>query len=338
MYKKPGESYTIDDLIMDESFVNYHLHSNRADELFWKEWIASHPEKKALVKKAEELIATLSITISEAEYQEELSKITEAINKPGNKTEMTLLNWNRRPFFAERRRLVRYLVPVFLVLIFAGYFLMNYFKNTGGELSQTSNAGSNPLMLTLSDSTVVTLAPHSILRYPAQFNIKQRNVYLEGDAGFYVKRNEQAPFKVYVENMVTTVLGTGFNIKKSGDSALMVDLLKGKLKVEINNKTGSPEPIMLTPGESAIYVRNSQHFYKTVFVPRFSFSFHQNDFGEVAAQIKNVFGVTLINQSIKKHWRFTGNFKNRSANEIIEYISEVERLSFSVSGDTILIK
>lgn len=338
MYKKPGESYTIDDFIMDESFVNYHLRSNKADELFWKDWIASHPEKKELVKKAQELIDTLSITLSEEEYQEELSKITAAINKTDGRQVFSLVSRNERKQLGERRPAILYLVPVFTILLFAGYFLVKHFQKATTVFSQTINTGSNSMEVTLSDSTIVTLAPHSVLKYPARFGNNERKVYLQGDAGFNVKRNEQAPFTVYVENMVTTVLGTVFNIKKSGDSALMVNLLKGKLKVEINNNSGSPDPIVLAPGESATYVRNNQHFYKTEFVPRFNLSFRKNDFGEVAAAIKKVFGVTVINKSDKKHWRFTGDFKNKSAKEIIESISEVERLSFGVSGDTILIK
>ena len=338
MYKKPGENYTIEDFIMDESFVNYHLRSNKADELFWKEWIEAHPEKKELVKKAKELIGTLSITLSEEEYQEELSKITAAINKTDERPVFSLLDWNKKKQIPGRRPSIKYVVPIFLLLLFAGYFFMNRSQKSSYEFSQTTNTGTSAVELVLSDLTVVTLAPHSILRYPAKFTSDDRKVYLEGDAGFNVKRNEKVPFKVYVENMVTTVLGTVFNIKKLGDSALKVDLLKGKLNVEINNENGSPEPILLAQGESAIYVRNNQHFYKSIFVPRFSLSFRQNNFDEVSAEIKKVFGVQMINLSNKKHWRFTGNFQNKSAKEIIESISEVERLSYSINGDTILIK
>ena len=338
MYKKPGEHYTIDDFIMDESFVNYHFHSNRADEQFWKDWISSHPEKKELVKKAQELIETLSISLSEEEYNEELAKITAAINKTRDQPVFSSLNWNKQQQTVKRRRVILYMLPFFIALLFAGYFLLNRSQKSTYVLAQTINTGISSVEITLSDSTVVTLAPQGILKYPVKFSNSDRKVYLEGDAGFNVKRNEKAPFKVYVENMVTTVLGTVFNIKKSGDSALTVDLLKGKLNVEINNQSGSPEPILLTPGESAIYVRNNHHFYKTIFIPRFNLSFRQNDFDEVSAEMKKVFGVSLINKSNKKHWRFTGNFKNKSAKEIIESISQVERLSFSISGDTILIK
>lgn len=340
MDKKNRENYRVEDLITDESFANYHFHLNKTDEIFWKERIAKHPEKIALVKKAEEIIQTLSITISESEYQEELSKITAAINKKTHdSTVFSLLNWYKRSLFSgKKRRSVIYLAPIILILIAAGYLLSHYFQKSS-QLSNTINAGNLSLIFTLSDSTVVTLAPHSILRYPLHFKDKERNVYLEGDAGFNVKRNGEAPFKVYVEDMVTTVLGTIFNIKKSGDTALIVELLKGKLNVEIiNNNVESPQSILLVPDESAIYVRNKHHFYKKSLIPEINLSFHQNDFEEIASQIKKVFGITVINQSNKSNWRFTGEFKNISVNEIIESITHVEKLSYEVKGDTILIK
>jgi transmembrane sensor len=54
--------------------------------------------------------------------------------------------------------------------------------------------------------------------------------------------------------------------------------------------------------------------------------------------MKNAFGVTLINQSPKKDWRFTGEFKNSTAKNMVENICLVENLSFVIKGDTILIK
>jgi ferric-dicitrate binding protein FerR (iron transport regulator) len=68
----------------------------------------------------------------------------------------------------------------------------------------------------------VTLAPYSYIQYPSTFKEKVRNVYLHGNAGFTVKRDVKHPFKVHAENIVATVLGTVFNIKKSGDSAIVV--------------------------------------------------------------------------------------------------------------------
>ena len=161
---------------------------------------------------------------------------------------------------------------------------------------------------------------------------------MQGDAGFAVMRNETAPFKVFTENIVATVLGTIFNIKRSGDTALIVDLLKGKLNVEINPGSATSKSLSLSPNQGAVYVRSDGHFYKKLNAVENKLSFHKNDFEEIATQIKQVYGITLINQSKKSNWRFTGEFKNISAIEIIEYITHIEKLSYEVTGDTILIK
>ena len=196
-----------------------------------------------------------------------------------------------------------------------------------------------PLVLTLSDSTVVSLAPHSYLQYPLHFGNKQRDVYLHGNAQFSVKRNVQHPFKVHAENIVATVLGTIFNIKTSGDSAIEVELLKGKLNVEIMNAKMEPEQsVLLDPNERAVYVRNNKHLYKNQLIPENHVYFRQNNFDEIASEIKNVFGITVINESNNKAWRFTGAFKNSTAKDIIENICLVKKLSFVAKGDTIFIK
>ncbi len=332
-------NYTVEDFIADESFVNYHLHLNIRDEIFWKRWIAMHPEKTAVVKKAQDTIQALSITISESEYREELEKITNSINAAEARDGISLLHINRkRRSGVNKRRSIIFLLPVLLLIITSTIFLLRYFKNTGGSLTEINNSGNDALVVTLSDSTVVTLSPHSILKYPKQFSAFERNVYLQGDAGFTVKRNETAPFKVFAENIVATVLGTIFNIKRSGDTALVVDLLKGKLTVEINTGTAASQSILLSPTESAVYVRSDKHFYKRLYAPENKLSFHKNDFEEIARQIKQVYGITLINYSKKSNWRFTGEFKNISAIEIIKYITHIEKLSYEVTGDTILIK
>ncbi len=60
--------------------------------------------------------------------------------------------------------------------------------------------------------------------------------------------------------------------------------------------------------------------------------------GRLPQEMKSVFDVTLINQSDKKKWRFTGEFKNSTANEIVENICLLKNLNHEIKGDTIFIK
>jgi hypothetical protein len=152
---------------------------------------------------------------------------------------------------------------------------------------------------------------------------------------------------VYEGDIIATVLGTIFNIKKqSGDSMVMVELIKGKLKVETINSAGlSSQSIILNPDERVTYMRHGQKLYKEKWQSQNDIPsqinhlvFRQNNFDEIAKQLKTVFGVTVINQSNKKTWRFTGEFNNTSAIDILESICIVEKLKYVVQGDTVFIK
>lgn len=341
MDKLAFENYEIEDFISDESFINYHFKSNKNDGLFWEEWLVNHPAKKALVKEAKEMIDALSFNISEKEYREEFKKITTAINKEDSQLTLSQVSPGNKYFhlYQRKKRTIQYILPLLLILVGGGYWVFKSPHNRSQKLIETVNNTNLPLILTLSDSTVVSLAPDSYLNYPLHFAGKERNVYLHGNAQFNVKRNMQYPFKVHAENIVATVLGTVFNIKSSADSAVVVELLKGKLNVEImNSKMEAEQSVLLDPNERAVYLRNGKHLYKNLILSENYVYFHKNNFEEIASQIKNIYGITVINQRNNKAWRFTGEFKNTTAKDIIENICVVKKLSFVAKGDTIFIK
>ena len=343
MLKKLRVDYEVEDFLTDESFINFHFGLNTKDELSWTEWLAGNPGKKDIVREARELILTLSLTVSDEEYRIEYKKIRNAIDKkppPG----FQFLNWDRIPLLHKRRiKSLKYILPALLIFIAVVYFFLHKPVIPPTQLTETVNNQPQPLVINLSDSSVVTLAPRSALRYPLHFTENKRNVYLDGEAQFEVKRNEQAPFKVYSENIVATVLGTVFKFKKSADS-ITVELFKGKLNVELKDKSSALTSILLNPAEKAIYVKHDQAFYKTAVTPvtpvtpLINVSFRQNNFEEIAAQIKYASGITVINRSNKKAWRFTGEFKNTTAKEIIDNIGVIKGLSVEVQRDTIYVK
>ncbi len=351
MPDKDFENYQTEDFLTEDSFISYCFRKNIDDQLFWHEWLLQHPEKKFLTEDAKEMLQTLSLRLPENEYQQELERIRTAISSES--TPLTkrpsivrFLNWNKAGVIhkSKRKRLLRYLVPIILIFFIGAYLTLQYGKINTGGLIQTFNKGNAPLVFTLSDSTVVTLVSHSTLHYPKAFTDKDRNVYLDGEAGFHVSHNAVHPFKVYEDDLVATVLGTIFNVKKmSGDSAIAVELLQGKVKVETLNTEGlAVQSMILNPNEKVIYSHRDKHLYKETLVGRMmpvhNIVFQQDNFEAIAKKIKDVFGVTVINESNKKDWRFTGEFHDITVNEIIENICLAEQLSSQVKGDTILIK
>ena len=338
MDKRILDEYQVEDFISDETFINYYFKSTPSDRLFWEAWLLQHPEKLSSANEAIDLIGVLSLSLSEDEYRTEYLKIKKAIEKP--QTVSRQLSLKKLPQLnGRRKRIIKY-STFFLLLVFSGlYWFLKHSQNEPEKLTATINNSAFPKQVILSDSTVVTLQPHSKIEYPRIFKARIRNVYLQGNARFSVKRDVKHPFKVHSENMIATVLGTVFNVKTSGDSALVVELLKGKLNVAIvNSKMETEQSVILAPNERAVYVRNDKHLYKNLIVSLHNLRFKGSSFEEIATKMKSDFGITLINKSPKKDWSFTGDFKNSDATSIIENICLVKGLSYSEKGDTIVIR
>jgi|GEM_PF-37967 len=103
--------------------------------------------------------------------------------------------------------------------------------------------------LMLPDGTKVWLNKHTTLKYPREFSEKERNVYMEGEGYFEVKRNVEKPFIVRSEAMQVRVLGTVFNLKSDKmNRSAVATLIKGEIEVKGNHNEGM---IVLAPGQKA---------------------------------------------------------------------------------------
>lgn len=113
-----------------------------------------------------------------------------------------------------------------------------------------AQAESGNLEQILPDGSIVSLFKGSEIEYPSQFKGNKREVRLEGEAYFNVKRDITKPFIVSGNNARIEVLGTSFNVntKASGDEVSVV-LTSGKVSLYFEG--GESENIILQPGEKA---------------------------------------------------------------------------------------
>lgn len=89
--------------------------------------------------------------------------------------------------------------------------------------------------ITLSDGSKVWLNEGASLRYPKTFKGQSRTVYLSGEAYFDIQHDQTRPFLIHTGKVLTTVLGTAFNIK-ADKLKLEVTVTRGKVKVEDGGK------------------------------------------------------------------------------------------------------
>jgi ferric-dicitrate binding protein FerR (iron transport regulator) len=161
---------------------------------------------------------------------------------------------------------------------------------------QRTPAGQ-PQRLRLPDGSVVTLAPQSRLRYPAQFTDASREVYLEGEAFFEVTKNPHRPFRVHSGAWVTQVLGTKFNVNAvPGASQLAVSLVEGKVQV-----MDKQDKYLLAPGQQLRAERATGRIYRQAFDRQRVLAWRSNQLvfkneklADVAPQLERRYGVKLV--------------------------------------------
>jgi transmembrane sensor len=106
-------------------------------------------------------------------------------------------------------------------------------KTLAAQWDTIYNAGHTIRVVSMPDGSKVWLNAYATLAYTADYNVTARELWLEGEAYFEVAGMEGRPFRVHCGELVTTALGTAFNIATSNraDSSIAVSLLEGKVAV-----------------------------------------------------------------------------------------------------------
>ena len=109
--------------------------------------------------------------------------------------------------------------------------------------------------ITLVDGTKVWVNAESCLRYPVAFGQDRREVVLEGEAYFEVKRDEQRPFIVKTSYGEVKVLGTSFGVSAYvKDEVSYTTLVSGKVQVEKEKQ----QPVVISPGEQVLAFKSGK--------------------------------------------------------------------------------
>ncbi|MHB2033883.1 MAG: FecR family protein [Gemmatimonadaceae bacterium] len=104
---------------------------------------------------------------------------------------------------------------------------------------------------TLDDGTEVSLAPESQLIVPADYGVKTRTVYLEGQGYFRVVHDSLHPFVVHAGGSVMRDLGTAFVVVDyPTDRAVRVVVASGRVRVR-NADAPAASGAVLTSGDMA---------------------------------------------------------------------------------------
>lgn len=140
------------------------------------------------------------------------------------------------------------------LFIYRHFFITPIDPIEGKVLTQiTAPKGSKTEMI-LADGSKVWLNAGSVLKYGTDFNKKDREVFLDGEAYFDVAKNKNKPFLVQAGKLTLRVLGTSFNVKSySDENTIETTLIRGAVKVEKSEMDGSISRYLLKPNQKAVF-------------------------------------------------------------------------------------
>src|SRR5690606_12614919 len=116
------------------------------------------------------------------------------------------------------------------------------------------NGGDHIRLVSMPDGSRIWLSAHATMAYASDYNKQERALWLQGEAYFEVARREGRPFRVHTDDLVTTALGTAFNIATTNhaDSSIAVSLLEGKVAV-----SAAGFSCVLQPGQRLLYKKGA---------------------------------------------------------------------------------
>jgi len=196
--------------------------------------------------------------------------------------------------------------------------------------------------LVLNDNSKVYLNKNSSLEYPKSFQDKsERRVELKGEAFFDVKRNEQLPFRVTVDETEVEVLGTSFNIR-SRQSENQIEVFVNSGKVQFGKGT---ELVILTPNEVGVYDKASERISKKTLEDNNSLAWHSKkltfesaSFLEVEKVLFKVFGYQLkVTNADIYNCAITSTIDFETVEDVLQILSATMGATFTLENDKITV-
>lgn len=337
---------TLIELLANEEFNKWILEPTYERDLFWNKWLENNPDKVELVNAAREFLRSLAyrkLTLKPGDKDAILSNI---IAQTSIKTDL--------PEFSSKRKRLR---PTKLFYKIAASFIIICLSFLGWKNSQKEindqltvikkeNPQGRKSSILLPDRTRVILNADSRLTYDSDYGRNDRTVRVEGEAFFEVKQDLSRPFNVISRSIMTTALGTSFNVRAfAGEDRLKISLKTGKVKVKRLNHSTSQEQV-LDPGEGVMISQSSDEIEKVRIDPLVTFGwkdgilvFEDNSLEEVIVVLERWYGVKVkVTGQPHEPWKVNGRFENKTLEQILNSLGFTYDLEFRITGKNVELK
>jgi transmembrane sensor len=341
------EEQYIASFLSNPKFKRWVLENDAELDSYWEAHINKFPKQQEALEYAR--IILLDLIPDSGNWEKEgkerlLNHILDHMEGPGSRRHLppSLINDSPKKF--------NYL-PLAFGLIFLFLFGLFYL-----QIHKLSDHGPKPELETaswvhrntkvgqkskvhLADGSTVTLNAQSELKYQNHFGTSNRDIFLKGEAYFEVA-SDSLPFRVITDGLVTTALGTAFNIDHYHEGAPLIQLASGSVCVE-----NQLEKLLLQPGEEA-QLNEQNGLEKRKFNLEKAFlwksgilNFDKVPLREVFIQLERWYGLEFqINGKLDQDAVVSGWFDNDYLDNVLETISYSVPFKYEVTNKAVYIQ
>lgn len=194
----------------------------------------------------------------------------------------------------------------------------------------------------LSDGSRVYLHPGSRIVYPNSFYGKTRDVELEGEAYFSVKHDADHPFRVKTGRVLTTVLGTEFNITSSPNDLETIVLISGKVGVR---DSVSGKSLEIVPGAALTvdaFGNMSTEMVDTTLYTSWRdgyFYFDNTELGDILQQLCAYYNVsyTCDNKELLKYRMHFIIRRDRDIHYVVNMLNKITKVRVTIQDRKLIV-
>lgn len=297
-------------------------------------WVQADGEHKAqfIASKKSWMLAGLAQNADKIDLDKEWQKAAKQLSSDGKVVALP-----RRTAGNSRRQWLS-IAAGFALLAVASFWL---FKGFGNSV-QAYAAEAEVLEQELPDGSEVTLNQFASLEFEATAEGNTRQVALEGDAFFDVKRDESRPFKINTQHVQIEVLGTSFYVDARAEQALVQVIVRsGAVAVQ-----SGEDKVILAAGEVAVYDKATRQLSKRsnedanyLSWKTKLFNFENNSLKAVVASLNASYNANIILENEQLgNCSLTATYADKSLDAVIRIIESTLGISSERNGQQIMLK
>lgn len=223
-----------------------------------------------------------------------------------------------------------------IVMSIALFFQNKMSQDTGEQLSYET--AETAIDFRLKDNSKIELYKHSKLLLDKGFGVKNRTVYLKGNASFTVIHNQDLPFVVDAGSFYIKDIGTKFSvIFSANEDTIYVNVFEGI--VMLYDSLGAE--LELKAAQNAIYIRSKKQLLSGAYLygQNVHLKFDDTSLDEVILQLNERYNTKIELQNMKLNkCTITTEFDKEELQTVLTIICETLGLSYEKTQTGYLIK